>query len=282
MATKNAEKNKKCYTIKKQYYTSGLFDNSIDCTYVILCCGTNPHREKQCIMQLDKFKPTKLVKLIYNKGFKNCNKELEKQSTEYDLRDALMFVFKDASHIHNNVLVLEDDFEVNMDIISQTHHINTINNFLLSYEPDVYGLGNICLINPMYLFSEHQKSMFMFISHAIIYSKSYRKAKLLKYSEKYRILPRHIDMHWNNATDVVYRYHKQLVYQKHDITENMKNWPVPLWFSKIFIKLLRLKTNSQNGYDNLNSLNYIVSIGFVIGMLCIFQIIWEKKYNYII
>lgn len=262
----------KCYDIQIKDYQLGLFDDSVDCTYVILCCGSHPEREQACVSQLNRLRPTKQVKLVYNQGFRTCHKELEKQSTEYDLRDALMFVFNDAQDC-NRILVLEDDFEIDERVLNKTN-VGRINDFLKVTNPDVYGLGNVSLLCPFDFFRWHQRSLFMFMSHAIVYGLSYRQQKLLFYRQRASSLPRHVDLMWNVSRHNVYRYYKPLIYQKHDVTENMRNWPIPMWISLVYVTVFNLRKNARQGYDNLNFLSYamtlLISLGFLscVVMVC--------------
>lgn len=265
--------NNECYDIKNKYYPTGLFDDSIDCTYVILCCGTHPEREQQCMLQLNKYQPTKRVKLVYNQGFRRCRKELEKQSSEYDLRDALMFIFQDAKKC-NRILVLEDDFEVD-DRILNKKDVDKINFFLRSTNPDVYGLGNLGIFYPTDLFRWHQRSFLMFMSHAIVYGSSYRRQKLLIYRQG-RSLPRHVDLMWNESGHKVYRHYKPLVYQKHDVTENMRNWPIPFWASLAYVTMFDLRGNAQKGYDNLNLLSYVMTLLISFGIICCGVMVFKR------
>ena len=272
--------NDECYVIKDRYYDTGIFDNSLDCTYVILCCGTNPYREQVCLSQLDILQPTKHVKLVYNYGYIDCEKHLDKQTTVYDLRDALMYIFKDSLVYPGRILVLEDDFEIDVQVlVDDKSHVRNINNFLKSHSPDVYGLGNVCVIHPFYLHQTHQKALFMYAAHSIIYGNNYRNMILLQYySSNKKKLAEHIDMIWNMFRDVsIYRYHKQLFYQKHNETDNMKNWPVPFWLAVTYINLFKLRNNARIGYRNLNIFNYIISILFI--LLSILFLIMSIKYT---
>ena len=272
-STGDFSSNKKCYHIKSKYYQNGLFDDSVDCTYVILCCGIHPAREERCILQLNQLRPTKRVKLVYNEGFRRCRKELEKESTEYDLRDALMFIFQDAKKC-NRILVLEDDFEVD-DRILNKKDVDKINTFLQGANPDVYGLGNLSLLCPFDVFRWHQRSFLMFMSHAVVYGSSYRQQKLLLYRQG-ASLPGHVDLMWNVPGHKVYRHHKPLVYQKHDVTENMKNWPIPMWASLVYVTMFNLRKNARQGYDNLNLLSYVMTLLISLGLFSCVVMVFKK------
>ena len=216
-----------CYEFKDIKFDKGLFDDSVDITYIITCCGNNPDRIKHVIEQLNKFHPTKHVRVLFNKGFKNCHKDLEKPTSEYDLRDALMHVFSDARK-YNRILVLEDDFEID-DIINKPRHIHNITKFLDNNDPHVYGLGSVLeLINPLYLLATNQNIIFMTASHAVFYNKEYRTDLLEQYNDpkKRKRLPRHIDIIWMNPKYSKYVYYRPLIYQKLSCTDNMQTWPL--------------------------------------------------------
>ena len=57
--------NTDCYKLDIKNYTKGLFDDSVDMTYVITMKNAT-ERHKTMLEQLDKFKPTKNVTIIYN------------------------------------------------------------------------------------------------------------------------------------------------------------------------------------------------------------------------
>lgn len=269
--------NSACYDIVTKRYDRGVFDESIDCTYIILCCGVNPIRESQVFQQLSKFKPTKEVKLIYNKGFRKCEKKLESQSTQYDLKDALMYIFNDAIE-YDKILVLEDDFEVDERILDHNHS-NSINSFLVDNDPDVYGLGNMCIINPLYIFKKHQNTMVMIMGQAIVYNRIYRNKILSIYNENKSKLPSHVDVIWNMGNDVVYRYYLPVIYQKFVVTENMHNWPIPIYITKLFVNLLNLEENGRIGLDNLNKLNYMITIILSVLFVIFTNIVLECTFN---
>jgi hypothetical protein len=63
--------NEDCYKLEEKKYTKGLFDDSVDMTYVITM-KTSTERHKTMLEQLDKFKPTKNVIIIYIDGYKKC------------------------------------------------------------------------------------------------------------------------------------------------------------------------------------------------------------------
>ena len=65
--------NTDCYELLNRKYPKGLFDDSVDMTYVITM-KNDTDRHKEMFEQLDKFKPTKNVTIVINYGYKECNK----------------------------------------------------------------------------------------------------------------------------------------------------------------------------------------------------------------
>lgn len=271
--------NNHCYNLKEISFSNGCFDGCIDVTYVLMCCGSNPKRYDNVMKELWKLKPSKKIKLLYNEGFKNCQKNIIKQQTNYDLLDALMYVFNDAKEF-NKILVLEDDFETD-EKIHQDGHVNSITKFLNKENPDIYGLGNVCVIHPLYIFRKHQRCLFMLTAHAIFYSKYYRSVMLQNYTHcthKLHQISPHVDVNFNFKGFKLYRYNTQLSYQLHNETENFKNWDIFGIKNEAFFKfLIRLHGTDKDprlGYDRVNITNHCISlIIMVIIILIIYKLI---------
>ena len=108
-----------CYKKKIINYKNGVLDTFVDVTYVITM-ENNIERHKKVMEQLEKYKPTKKIIIIYNKGFKKCekkicydkNKKCQKVNISYeDLSHANNYIYSDAlKNQYNNILLLEDDF----------------------------------------------------------------------------------------------------------------------------------------------------------------------------
>ena len=86
----------------------GVFDEIIDCTYVLLCCGPNPQREENVYTHLNMLNPSKKIILVYNNGYKAC--DLSVSPTD-DISKAQLYIFNDAlDNNYKRILYLEDDF----------------------------------------------------------------------------------------------------------------------------------------------------------------------------
>ena len=95
----------KCYTFKRLEVEKGLLDSSVDATYVITLEGNG--RYERVVEQLKKYHPTRVVFIMTNRGYKRCNKNLEKDLPRYDLTDAFINVFRHAkTESYKNILVL--------------------------------------------------------------------------------------------------------------------------------------------------------------------------------
>jgi hypothetical protein len=69
---KRLKQTEACYTFEKLNYESGFLDATVDVTYIIHL--ENSQRYDNIIKQLEKYKPTKLVYILKNKGFSKCHK----------------------------------------------------------------------------------------------------------------------------------------------------------------------------------------------------------------
>ena len=93
-------------TVKELTFETGIFDEIVNCTYVLLCCGPTPEREKSVYTNIDIFKPTSIVKLIYNSGYKKCT--LTTSSMD-DMASAQIYIFNDAlKNNYKRILFLEN------------------------------------------------------------------------------------------------------------------------------------------------------------------------------
>ena len=209
-----------CYTFEKLTYNSGLLDTSVDVTYIIHL--ENSHRYDNIIKQLEKYKPTKTVYILLNKGFSKCNK-MGIKSSHADLTDCYLQIFKHAQKQNfGNVLILEDDFVFN-EKIKEKEHITNINNFLEKKSNDnfIYFLGTI----PWFLIpydSYNYRCMLSTGTHSVIYSKSHRNDFLENFNR--RMFVTDWDINYNINFTSRFIYYTPLCYQICDNnTENSKN-----------------------------------------------------------
>jgi hypothetical protein len=157
--------------MKKKTYNKGIFDKSIDATYIIHLKDNG--RLDHIHDQLDQYQPTSVVYIVFNQGFKQCEKKLIEQISYNDLTDAFLQCFKHANDQgYDNVLILEDDFIFSPDV-HKKENVQNINDFLYNKKNEsfVYYLGcNPILIVPCTWNMNHYKTLKVCSSHAIVYS----------------------------------------------------------------------------------------------------------------
>ena len=262
-----------CYRFERINYNKGFMDNSIDATYILHLEGNG--RLESIQTQLKKFQPTKIVYILFNKGFKKCKKNLSKQEPPIDLIDAFLQVFKDAkTRNYKNILILEDDFIFN-NKIKDPKIINDINIFIneKSNESFMYMLGTLPHFQIPYK-SKHYKLFISTGTHACIYSKKLRDKMLekVKFNEI-------ID--WDIHTNLNYRryiYIIPLCYQLFPETENSKYWYEGfgiIYLLRNYMKLLKLESQIEPGY----SIFYFSSKILIYILLLIIFLIWYIIYK---
>jgi len=270
----NIDFNTKCYTIEKKTYQSGIFDQSVDATYIIHL--KNNGRYSHINEQLHQFHPTKKVYIMLNDGFKNCKKKLIEQVSYQDLTDAFLQCFKHADeHGYNNVLILEDDFIFSPEIKKNKTYIHDVNRFILEQPknaPFIYYLGcNPILIRPTSLDMLHYRSYKACSTHAIIYSKAARSA------------PLNLDLkHWDTIVEDGipnrYLYCKPLCYQTYPDTENKQTWSekdnIYIGYLKNqVINVLNLDKQPEPGFTILYWIAKILNILILLVILAVICVI---------
>ena len=267
-------------TVKELTFETGIFDEIVNCTYVLLCCGPTPEREKSVYTNIDIFKPTSIVKLIYNSGYKKCT--LTTSSMD-DMASAQIYIFNDAlKNNYKRILFLEDDFLV-PNPLKQTD-INSITSFIKKNSPSLYGLGNFIIPTPLTLLSFHQKPMFNSIpmAHSVIYNQHYMNTAIDYYNTHpvkihQDILPKYL-----NGIEC-YRYYKPLVFQTFPVTENQKNGWSQIIHSKFLlslaiasIKMLKLDNQIYPGYTVIYAIPYILYIILICLLFLIYKLFNRK------
>lgn len=208
-----------CYRFESIQGTNPLFVN-IDATYVIHL--ENNGRLENVKRQLHDYYPSKNTYIMYNKGFKNCEKHLPKNETQFDLVDANLFIFRDAHKKHyENILILEDDFFFHKKV---RNHTKEVERFIQPKKNDeyMYLLGCLPTVSfPLDMNMIHYIVPVAGGTHAVIYSRVYREQLLLVKQD---------DIADWDGFQLTFRplkrvmYHMPLCYQLFPITENSKNW----------------------------------------------------------
>lgn len=240
-----------CYSFEYVAGRNPLFKH-IDATYVIHL--ENNGRLENVRKELNKYYPSENTCILYNKGFRNCEKKLPKFETQYDLIDANLFIFRDAKKKnYKNILILEDDFFFHKEV---RNHTGCIDKYIIKKKVDgdlMYLLG--CL--PVLSFPRDMQMIHYTVpvaggTHAVIYSKKYREQLLLVKQEKI--------LDWDSF-QLSFRpfnrvmYHMPLCYQLFPKTENSNNWGnqnaiLKLTCSYMFqvLQIMRLDVQVDPGY----------------------------------
>jgi hypothetical protein len=269
-----------CYRFEELSYPKGLLDNSVDATYIIHLEGNG--RLDHIKEQLQIYQPTKIVYILYNKGFKNCDKQLIKNISYIDLIDAFLYILKDADHKkYNNILILEDDF-IFTDRIKQPNILDNINNFInkRADESFIYLLGNLPFLLIPYDYYNYY--VYGIGAHACIYSKKTRQI-ILK-NKDIGIINTDWDTYLNKSF-TRYTYYEPLCYQLLTETENSKNWFNTFYQTTIIrkiIKKLKLDEQIEPGYSTMYKIAKINGIILIVLLLFIIYVIYKVINNYIL
>ena len=262
-----------CYTTKTLYFDKGLFDSFIDITFVITM--VNSPRNEKIIEEVKRIKPTKKVIIVYNSGFKNCDKNMCNNKVNIsgvDLVHAVKYIFNQSSQ-YNNILVLEDDAEFS-DEIFNSEHINNIEHFIKNNKFNTYSLGSFKFIHS--LFGMHQRLFIKGFTHAIIYSKNFRKQfNECKGTSNIELLTE-FPFNLNG-----WGYYKTLVGQVAEKTENSNHWG----FGTSILQPLFYYFTKDNCIQGLENMNLIIKIFWLLILLVIIYYIQKNihinygKYN---
>ena len=251
-----------CYRFELLEFEDCLFEN-IDATYILHLEGNG--RIDHIHDQLKTYHPSKKVYIVYNKGYKNCAKELHIQSSGYDITHANINAFEHAQQ-YKHVLVLEDDFIFSKEVVDHTKHVDT---FLERDTKFVYQLGSnpiVALPIDMY----HYRVLGL-LGHANIYSSSCRKQLMHDFDNgKIKGSNGGIDSYLFKTLPI-YMYHKPLCYQTFPMTENRKT----SWSGIIpdtFISCTNLENEPEPGFTILYWFAKLMPI------LLFFLILWLLRF----
>lgn len=215
---KRLKETENCYNFEKLNYKTGLFDETIDATYIIHLEGNG--RYESVLAQLEQYKPTQTVYLLLNKGFKCAKKNIKSPSA--DLGDCYLQIFKHAKTQNlNNILILEDDF-IFSEKVKEPLHIKNVNDFLVKKAGDnfIYLLSAL----PWFLIPYNSYNYRVLCSsgtHCIVYSKAHRDDYLLNY--QYRQLVTDWDINYNINFTPRFIYYTPLCYQLCINSENSQD-----------------------------------------------------------
>lgn len=209
-----------CYhNIKINLDTPGKLDSCVDVTIILTMEDSDRH--EQIMNEVTKASLTSNIIVQVNKGYKKCNKNIEKQSTEYDLGHALKNAFKYAlNNGLKRILVLEDDCEFDHETISYPETCQSICNFLAHRDPEVYDLGRdgaLFLDEFPYTF-KHFKVTKIYGTQSIIYNDIHMRKRISGPDKE-----AHVDAELKHHSNK-FSYCMPLTAQKIEETENSKTW----------------------------------------------------------
>lgn len=273
-------KNKNCYYYQTIYNNSGLFDKCVDATYIIHL--ENNGRLNHIHNQLNKFSTSSIVHILYNKGYKKCNKKLSIQDTKCDLFDAFLQIFTHSlEKNYKNILILEDDFHFsekinNNEIVSDI--CNFVNNKSTQNEKFLYKLGSLPVIKSF--FNNHHFNILNLASHSTIYSHELIKHVLENHDPNF-------SDHWDKYLSLLifenvytYSYKIPICYQLFPMTENRKVWtksPFQKYMINLIFGWLKLDTQYEPGFTYI----YNFSIFFTILVFVLLFWILCKLFTFI-
>jgi hypothetical protein len=252
------------YRFETINFTNGIFDESIDATYIIHLEGNG--RFDLLKEQLYKFTPSKICYILFNEGYKKGNKSKYIDTPDKDLRDCNYTIFKDAlEKNYNNILIHEDDFFYD-EKIWMDDHIKNINNFLLENKNNefLYYLGCVPIVLNKYKIN-HNKITIGFTTHAVVYSKNLVKKILDINIETINLIYDNFLCFNPLFIDKKFTYKIPICFQLHDITENSKDWLSLNYFM------------DRNDILNNNLLNSLNSLYFNINKIIIIDILRLNK-----
>jgi len=256
-----------CYNYKLKTFEKGIFDRSADATYIIHLEGNG--RYDSVMQQLEKYHPTKLVYIAFNKGYKKCKKNLKQDLAKYDLIDAFLNVFKHArKEGYANILVLEDDF-IFSELVLDPVVSSRVNTFIKDQGDTsfIYLLGSLPLIQIPY---DNYNSIAYATggTHSVIYSKKFIEKTLKR--DKNTIDDWDIDSHKTTR----YTYYKPLCYQIFSLTENRKSWfesSLLLLVIDTVFTFFRLDQSVEPGYTIFNIVSKLL---FFFSLILITYLVW--------
>jgi len=215
------QENSKCFTFETQNLQKGIFDDAIDCTYVIHLLQNG--RLEHIYNEIRRTIPTKTVIIAKNLGYKKCNKKLIDNAPYQDLTDAFLQCFSHAKQNgYKTIMILEDDFifRPNIDQLDIDKVINFIKQKRNDGEEMIFNLGGIPLIMYPIGYSGIYKTPKLFGMQCCVYSEKTINHML----EKMEVEDKHWDIITANKIENHYIFYKPLCYQTFPETENKKTW----------------------------------------------------------
>jgi hypothetical protein len=232
-----------CYTYTKHSVEKqGMLDGAVDATYVLTMDESD--RLANVIAEFDTRPLTSRYTVQYNRGYKRCAKPAWVKATMQDIFHAHATACEHAlSEGHEQILVLEDDFETGEDT---AEHAVAVRQFLIDNrgEFDLYNMGHIYAFS--FPFYDHHRTIGSSLpQHSVVYGKKVMEAMVAaKNAGSYL---GGVDLFAFGSDFRVYTYKRPIVYQTFPATANMATWPgVDPEATKWFLKKFKLDVSTEN------------------------------------
>jgi hypothetical protein len=266
------ESDDHCYTFKRYESPVGLY-SSIDVTYIVHLEGNG--RLANIEKQLELVYPTRIVYILFDKGFKKCKKNIRIENTQYDITHANIKIFKHAKeNNYSNILIMEDDFIFNRNIVNK-EHVRNIDTFIRenAKERFIYHLGaSPYLVFPRNTYTYYSLSA---ATHATIFTRPAQDF-IMNYDNKIGI----DDWEWFLVGNIIrYVYYTPLCYQTFPNTENKANWNIStfvMYVTDKYIEFTKFDVQPEPGASYLYLIAKIIS--FIL-FLCLVYILY-KVFSY--
>lgn len=264
----------------------------IDATYIIHL--RNNGRYDNIIKQLNDYKPSSKLFILFNDGFKKCRKKEFITSSTYDLVDCNLTIFKHAiKHNFQNILILEDDFIFDSEI-KKKHVRNRIDDFVKKYidnnDFSIYYLGCTPILRKHFE-THHTKLFISGTAHSVIFSLSFMKSIINKINKK-EIVEKEIrdwDSFLYTGNYNRYAYKNPLCFQLFLKTENYDNWKslfmIDIYIIKFLYSINNMDVSPTPGFQNFyyysllfyNFLCAMIIILIIIMLFYIFNKFYKKN-----
>ena len=266
------ESDDHCYTFKRYESPVGLY-SSIDVTYIVHLEGNG--RLANIEKQLELVYPTRVVYILFDKGFKKCKKNIRIENTQYDITHANIKIFKHAKeNNYSNILIMEDDFIFNPNIVNK-EHVRNIDTFIRENDKGrfIYHLGaSPYLVFPRNTYTYYSLSA---ATHATIFTRSAQDF-IVNYDSKIGI----DDWEWFLVGNIIrYVYYTPLCHQTFPNTENKANWKISTFVMYITDKYIEFTNFDVQPEPGTSYLYLIAKILSFILFLCLVYILY-KVFSY--
>jgi hypothetical protein len=251
-----------CYNFKQYNFNDGLLD--VDATFIIHLEGTD--RIENIKFQLERYKPSKIVYIVYNQGYKKCKKP-NVTSPPTDLVATFLEIFKFSQKENmKRILILEDDYDFTT---LKQEDLTNVNRFIKENKNYIYQLGTVPYISRP-VDTTTSRVYLSTGAHACIYSNEFINDTL---NHKGEIL----DWDWYiNIYGTRYMYNKPLCYQTFPDTENSKNWGFGSSILRMIYKFLNMDKVAEPGYTIFYYFSILLPLFLAIILIYIFIKFFQK------